>query len=700
MPEATENARVIQFGVFEVDLQAGELRKSGLRIKLQDQPFQVLALLLEHPGQVVTREQLRQRLWPADTFVDFDHSLNSAVKKLRQALGDDSDNPRFVETLPRRGYRLIVPVTGVPSSDQLAEEIPLGPLRTGEGPKSYKPVILCAVIVTVAALALWKTVIRAPGAPRVLRFTALTNDGQAKSGPMATDGSRVYFNETLPGQRAVILQVSVKGGEAVPLSVPLKQPAVLDLSRDGTELLVADGALATQEGMGPCSLWVQPVAGGSPRRVGTVRAVDARFGGDGTSIIYGNGNEVYSVGADGSSPRKLLTAGYTPFAFRFSPDGRVFRFTQYNGLVDTMDIMEAAADGTGLHKMFSGCCGEWTSDGRFFIFQNMRDLRLNLWALPEQRRFRWWKRDAKAIQLTAGPLNFQDLLLSKDNKQIFAVGGSNRAEVIRYDSRSGQFVPYLSGISAESLAFSRDGQWVTYVSFPEGTLWRSKVDGSERLQLTFPPMRVFLPRWSPDGKQIVFNATFPDKAPSIYLISIAGGTPQRVLPSEQSQTDANWSPDGNSLVFGTLYVSDMPIYTIDLRSKRVSPVPGSTGLFSPRWSPDGRYIAAITTDEGLKLMLFDFVTQKWTQVFGSPIGYLLWSHDGKYIYFQDMHNAERIVRLRLSDRKIENIVDIKNVGRVTTGTFVDWFGLAPDDSPLFARDISSSEIYALDVQWP
>jgi hypothetical protein len=100
------------------------------------------------------------------------------------------------------------------------------------------------------------------------------------------------------------------------------------------------------------------------------------------------------------------------------------------------------------------------------------------------------------------------------------------------------------------------------------------------------------------------------------------------------------------------------------------------------------------------LMLFDFLTQKWTEAFGSEIGYLLWSHDGKYIYFQDMRNAERIVRLRLSDRKIENVVDIKNIERVTTGTFVDWFGLTPDDSPLFARDISTSEIWARDVQWP
>ena len=220
---------------------------------------------------------------------------------------------------------------------------------------------------------------------------------------------------------------------------------------------MADRCTEKEEGRGQCSLWRQPVAGGSRRRVGTVRAVDARFGGDGTSIIYGDGNDVYSVNTDGSSPRKLLTAAYTPFAFRFSPDAQIFRFTQLDGQVDTMDIMEAGANGTGLHKMFSGCCGEWTSDGRFFIFQNRHDLRLNLWAIPEQKHFRWWKRDAKAIQLTAGPLNFQDLLLSQDNKQIFAVGGTNRAEVVRYDSRRGQFVAYLSGISAESLAFSQDG---------------------------------------------------------------------------------------------------------------------------------------------------------------------------------------------------------------------------------------------------
>jgi Tol biopolymer transport system component len=195
-------------------------------------------------------------------------------------------------------------------------------------------------------------------------------------------------------------------------------------------------------------------------------------------------------------------------------------------------------------------------------------------------------------------------------------------------------------------------------------------------------------------------------ARNVYIISSDGGTPKRVLPSEQSQADANWSPDGNLLVFGTLFVPKAPIYMLDLQSKRLTTLAGSSGLFGPKWSRDGKFIAATTTGSPSKLMLLDVSTQRWKEAVGFQVGYPTWSHDGKYIYFQysrkehDQSVQESIARLRLSDGKIENVVDVKELGRVTTGTFVDWFGLAPDDSPLFARDISTQEIYALDMEWP
>jgi len=140
----------VRFGSFEVDLRAGELRKGGVKIKLHGQPLDVLAMLLDEPGEMVTREELQQKLWAADTFVDFEHGLNKAINKLREALGDDADNPRFVETLPRRGYRFIVPVTGsIPSADQPAEEAPSAAPQTKVRPTYYRLVILGAVIVTV-----------------------------------------------------------------------------------------------------------------------------------------------------------------------------------------------------------------------------------------------------------------------------------------------------------------------------------------------------------------------------------------------------------------------------------------------------------------------------------------------------------------------------------------------------------------------
>ena len=580
---------------------------------------------------------------------------------------------------------------------------------TPAGVKHYLPrriwvAAVLSVALIIVALVLWKLVFSPQRAPKVLSFSKLTNDGQPKFGPMVTDGSRIYFNQGTPDGfgHVHIHQVSAKGGEVTRLPLPLNAPEVLDLSRDATELLVAN-----YDGLGKGnSYWVEPVAGGAPRQVGTLRGQDASFGADGTSLIYNKGTgyvvttELYSVSRDGSASRKLLaTDGYAS-GFRFSPDGSRLRFTLENRVAKTTSVMEAASNVTGLVKMFDGCCGEWTPDGRFFIFQKSIDGRSNIWAVPDGRRL-WRTPSGRPTPLTAGPLDFEYPLPSKDGRQIFAIATSQRGEVVRYDARSGDFVPYLPGISAEALAFSPDGKWVTYTSYPEGTLWRSKVDGTEPLQLTFPPMQAFLPRWSPDRKTIVFSAKQPDTAWNIYLISSEGGTPER-LPSEHSLMDANWSPDGNWLVFAPVDDPNAPIYTMDLRTKRVSALPGSSGLYSSHWSPDGRFIAALK-DSSIALMIFDFTTQEWTEAFPSQVAYETFSHDGKYIYFLNIPAPDfkaRVLRLRMSDRKIEEVVDLQKAGSLLYGRASTWFGLAPDDSPLVTRDISTQEIYALEMDWP
>ena len=500
-----------------------------------------------------------------------------------------------------------------------------------------------------------------------------------------TDGSRVYFTEWFADGHLSIMQVSVKGGEATAIPVPLNQPFVIDISKDGADMLIAN--FETQA----TSFWIQPVAGGSPQRVGDIVAFDGRFGPDSSTVIFSRDHDIFTVNRDGSGMRKLLSldtkpfsALGPPFAFRFSPDGRVLRFNQENYKAGALAIAEVKADGTGLHQLFNGWNGQWTHDGRFFIFQQFDPARSDLWVQREDSGL-WNRASPKLIQLTSGPLDYKSPVIGPDDKQIFVIGASRRAEVVRFDSASGKFQLYLNGISAEGLTFSPDGQWVTYTTYPEGLLWRSRVDGSERLQLTFPPMSAYLPRWSPDGQMIAFNATMPGLAWNMYIISRDGGAPQRVLPSDLSQMDANWSPDGNSLAFAAQAgIPNRPISIVDLKTKRVSTLPGSTNMYSPHWSPDGRYMAAIIADRTFRLVLYDFATQKWTVISDQRASYEAWSRDGKFLYFlgfSEQFSDYRVFRLRLSDRKLETITDLKSLGRSGTGTWGEWFGLGPDDSP-------------------
>lgn len=709
--------RIIRFGSFEVDLPSGELRRSGIKLKLSGQPFDVLVALLEKPGQVVTREELHDKLWAQDTFVDFEQGLNKAINKLRDALGDDADNPRFVETLPRRGYRFLVPLTqpteptvaaisATPRDHQTDVALPGSPAHLTRRWRIILVAAAAATIIVIAALGAlsarkWRA--RSIGQLKILRFSQLTKDGLLKSGPIATDGVRIYFSETLPGNLRSLAQVSTTGGEVVHLPNPHNMPRVLDLSRDETELLVGNPEnTGVGEDSTADSLWVQPVAGGSPRRVGSLLVNDAAWGVQPATIVYGDGDSVYLINQDGTDSHKLLTQPGSPYSFSFSPDGQVLRFSRHTNSGSSNAIMEASARGTGLHELFPGCCGKWTPDGRYFVFQSDQDGRTDLWALPESG-FVWKNAGSRPIQLTAGPLEFEAPVSSKDGKEIFAIGNLGRTEIVRYDLRNRHFVPYLPGISADGLTFSEDGEWVAYTSYPDGTLWRSRVDGSERVQLTFPPMRVLLPHWSPDGQQLVFFARNPGQPWSISLLSSKGGTPKQVVSDPEDRADPNWSPDGNSLVFGSTNVPNDPIWIVDLRTGHVSTLPGSVGLFSPRWSPDGRYICAVHSGRPFKLMLFDLTNQQWTQLVDSA-GFPTWSHDGRYIYFQRGDPADwsdTINRIRLVDRRVEKIVDMKDLGRSTGGSSdVEWLGLAPDDSPLVATDISTNEIYALDVQWP
>jgi DNA-binding winged helix-turn-helix (wHTH) protein len=714
---STTERKSLVFRFSGIEVQERELRvlRDGEPVAVEPKAFKVLVRLLQKRGQLVPKDDLIRAAW-GDTAVT-DNSLSRSIAHLRRVLDDDIREPRFIETVSTAGYRFVCRVEVVEDSGtndaSSTEPADLGPVQKplvqSEKPKSrshYRTAILAGMAAVLSLLALLSTMRRTPGAPKVVRFIKLTNDGQRKSGPLQSDGVRLYFNESLPNGHTILAQVPVNGGEVIPLSVPLKDPLIQDLSRDGTELLVAD-----DEGPKGVSVWVQPVAGGSPHRVGTILSsfgpdgfvLDyAAFAADANHILYSQDHDVYSIRRDGSGKQKIFAAGHLARHFRYSPNSRVLRFSQLDPLEETA-IMNASSDWMGVRKLIDGCCGEWTPDGRFFIFSRQFFLRSDLWALAEEKPIIERRQTNEPIQLTAGPLDFQFPLPVKARNEIFAIGTTYRAEIVRYDNKRGEFLPYLPGVSAEGLAFSSDGQWVAYTSYPDGVLWRSRVDGSESLQLTSPPLKAHMPRWSPDGTQIAFNAIEPGGSWKIYVIPSAGGSAERLLPGDQGQLDVDWSPNGKALVFGSLADPSGSIYVLDLNSKRVSTLPGSKGLFSPHWSPDGRYISGTVVDTE-NLMLFDTASKAWTKACVCAVSYPMWSRDGKYIYFESSYGISEsfygIGRLRLSDRKLENVTDVSSLGRSTAGTLGAWFGLAPDDSPLVARDISTQEIYALEMKWP
>lgn len=583
--------------------------------------------------------------------------------------------------------------------------------------RSRGPAALLAAAALLAVAVVLFFLSRPLPPPRVLSIRQITSDRRSKSGPFMSDGSRLYFNTgtyLIPQP----YQVSIEGGESVPLPIELESAWLLDISRDRSQLLVGSFG-SNPYNFSEVTLWSAPVLGGSPRRLGDLTVGDAAWSPDAQQLIFTKAREkeLDVARSDGTGARKLVTTPGVPSFPRWSPDGKKIRFTveqvasfdssRFTMQMPSSSLWEVAVDGSNLHPLFpawheSQCCGDWTPDGRYFVFQADTKGVTTIWAVREKGGL-FQRTNHRPVQLTPGPMNTYGPSPSPDGKHLFVGGRAPRIEVVRYDSAAKAFVRYLSGVSAEGLDFSRDGKWVAYSSYPDGTLWRSAIGGEHRLSLTSAPLHASLPRWSPDGKRIAFMGHYPGKHEQIFLVSADGGTPQ-VLVNGENSSDPTWSPDGKSLAFGGYPFGElhgahrMAVEVLNLETQQVSTLPGSEGLWSPRWSPDGRYIAALAPNID-KLMIFDFESRNWTSFAKPNIGYPSWSHNSEYIYFDTVGDDAAFYRVRVRDTKLEQVVSLKDVPR-RVGSFGPWTGLALDDSPLLARDASLDEIYVLDWDAP
>jgi eukaryotic-like serine/threonine-protein kinase len=544
--------------------------------------------------------------------------------------------------------------------------------------------------------------LRGPTAPKVLRYVQLTSDGLKKSGPIASDGSRIYFVEQKEGY-SLPVYVSVTGGEVVPLPGLSAETIVCDVSQNRSELLLQ----SHMAGQLNAPFLVVSLAGASPRRIGNLVGHSCpTWSPDGQFIAYGKDNDLYLARSDGSGEHRLASFGDRTGRPRWSPDGKTLRFTAPGGL------WEISANGTNTHILpnqnGSESWGIWTPDGRYFLYTRSEpdEDTTNIWAVRERRGL-LGKREP--VQLTAGPLYWTLFPFpSVDSKRVFVLGKQPRGELMRYDFGTQRLQPYLPGVWASGLNFSRDGKLLVYSVYPEATLWRSRVDGGEKLQLTVSPMHAELPRWSPDGKNITFMGSERDGVWRIYLVSSEGGSAEQLIPGDASECDPSWSSDGNSILFAECWNEKFAtaVHVLDLKTRKTSTLPGSDGLYSPTWSPDGRFIVAanlVGAQSPQKLMLFDFASQKWRELLrGRQANDPIWSRDGKYIYFSEPRGIDvPVYRVRLADGRLERVVNVSLPPRGAQFTRAGyWTGLTPDDSPLFLRDTSVDEIYALELQLP
>jgi len=569
------------------------------------------------------------------------------------------------------------------------------------------------VTVCILLLATLGYTIRSLAFPPRIEFTGvvqLTNDGAMKEG-LVTDGKTIYFGE-YQNSRIVLASVSAEGGPVRMISSPFVQAVPADVSPDGKRLLI----LAWEGPQTERTLWIVPVSGGQPQRVGEFRCHAAAWAPDGRRIAIAAQNSILMTADAGASIQEIQSFDTTPEYLRWSPDGRRLRFdlrdqrnwttsfweltfsdqdeTQVSSLVPLHLVLRncwarsMTLDSRGSSFVGEGRCG----DEKIYLLEKHQDLWINHF-------------DLQASNATVHqPM---DLALDSGSKKLFVLGDSivpqsggvpERLDLFRFDLSSGEIRPFLPGLPANYVDFSRDGRSIAYIRVPDQTLWVSQSDGSAARKIEFSANHLELPRWSPDGRWLAFMAQLPGKPWRIFVVSTDGGKPREASLGTTSQGAPTWSPDGKWLTYGKVDCQEAgicAIHRLNLATSQEFTVPSSEGLGTARWSPDGRYIAALNPVSH-EVLVFDLITQRWRKLADGVNGNdLSWSADSRYLYAsRPVGNWPEILRVSVKDASVETAVDLRSFTALT-GHINTWFALAPDGSIIFMREISSNEIYSL-----
>jgi Tol biopolymer transport system component len=393
----------------------------------------------------------------------------------------------------------------------------------------------------------------------------------------------------------------------------------------------------------------------------------------------------------------------------WSPDGGSIRFTLDLGEFGTQTIWEMTAEGKGLHSILSKnehpsrqSAGNWTEDGKYFLFSGCEGSDCNLWGI--RNAWSWFRRSHhEPFPLTSGPDWLHVTIPAQMGSRIFAFSFHSHRDLEKIGPHAQRTSTLNLDSTIAEASFSPNDEMVVYLNRQDDSLWRSRINGEARIPLTLTPLHGRYARWSPDGKHILFTGARQNQPRNVYVISPDGGSLHPVLPSGWEASEADWSPDGYRIVVAMrnqkTYSKD-GIYTLEPTTGTLKEILGSDGLTEPRWSPDGRYIAA--EDEAKhKLFSYEVEKSKWSLLAsGGLIESLYWARDSSAVYFQDQIEAqEPIYRGNVTSRKVERVLGFGDLLR-GSATHCFFTGVGGDGSIYVMIERGLTEIYSLDLDLP
>ncbi len=689
------NSVLFSFGSFTLNAEKREVRGAEGPVKLVGKPFDVLVYLIKHQDRVVPGEEIFQAIWNANGSGNrvFDPEyIQHAVSAIRKALSDDAKFPQYLLTDRGRGVRFIAPLRLPPLEDVPVEVVGQSESRLPKGGSRRRWYALAAIAGLLVAAAL--AVVRSGDRPAVVEAVAMTHSGFRKFAPMVEDGDSFYFTELAFGRyRVVHVNESSKESTVLPTNVPDPYLCDLDRQRHAFLLRSVHGGF---DDYGPMYVQHQGSDQGEPL---PIVAFDGVWSLDGASIIFARDGDISRF--DFSTRKTSILAHVDGFAWwpRIAPSGDRLRFTVTDAKGQLTSIWQVRTNGTDLHRLFdpqdpwgNAGCGNWTANGGHFIFQVGPLSASNLW-IRDEHPFSFAR---KPVQLTFGP-SYRGPEPTDDERRILARSQNYQGEMTKIKPKTGVETAFLPQVSADIVSLSPNGTSMAYVVSPEGSLWLGNVGGGGARVLIAPPLESAFPHWSPTGDKIAVATRRRGAAWKISIIAPDTGRLEIFDLIDGNAIHPTWAPDGKQILFGTIPTIQKSsyIYAFDLASGRVTPVPGSEGLFTPAWSPTGRYIAALRA-ESYDLVVLDRNTQQWSTLAQSRLGYPVWSSDEKWIYsFRKEDGGPRFFRIGLADHKIEEVLYLPGFRLLDR-----WIGIHPDGSLLLAKDVGGQEVYSLALAQP